>query len=117
MARAIRKPPRNRKIIWSAYGAADCGTVRTPRSGNKISGRSAVAARGIASVTQRVTMRTATAAVKRAAGGRISFRKGMARMAMKRNAPASMPKSERIKLFYLGIVRNVAICFSSGVFF
>ena len=23
MARAIRKPPRNKKIIWSAYGAAD----------------------------------------------------------------------------------------------
>jgi hypothetical protein len=61
-------------------------------------------------------MRTATAAVKRAAGGRISFRKGMARMAMKRNAPASKPKSERIKVFYSVIVRNVAIWFPPAYF-
>jgi hypothetical protein len=64
--RAMIKPPRNRKITGSAYGAADCCTVRIPRRGNATSGTSAVASRGIASVTQSVTIRATTAAVRRA---------------------------------------------------
>ena len=66
--------------------------VRTPRSGNKISGRSAVAAKRDCLGNPEGDHEDGNNSVNRVAGGRISFRKGMARMAMKRNAPASTAK-------------------------
>ncbi len=61
-ARAIRKPPRKRKITGLAYGAAVASSLATPRTGKSTIGRRAVTAIGSGSVTHQVPIRIPTAA-------------------------------------------------------
>jgi len=59
------KPPMNRKIRSLAYGAAASVMSSTPVIGNSISGSSAVAASGSASVTHHTAIRAPIATVAR----------------------------------------------------
>jgi hypothetical protein len=60
-ARAIIKPPRKRKIIGFAYGAAASRIFKTPNNGNTQSGIKEVTGIGTASATHQVTIQAATA--------------------------------------------------------
>jgi hypothetical protein len=69
IARAIRKPPRKRKISGFAYGTATRSNGRTPRSGSAAIGTRAVAARGNASVTHHAAISSAIPAAVQAGAG------------------------------------------------
>lgn len=60
-ASAIIKPPRKRKIMGFAYGAADARIFITPSKGKSISGRKDVTGMGTASDTHHVIIHAATA--------------------------------------------------------
>ena len=66
-ASAIRKPPMNKKMVADAYGAPTSLIVPTPASGKMISGSSAVAASGMASVIHHTPIKMVTAATVRMA--------------------------------------------------
>jgi hypothetical protein len=63
------KPPKKRKTIGSANGAAASAGLLTASEGNRITGTSAVTARGTASVTHHTAISTPTAATRHAVGG------------------------------------------------
>jgi hypothetical protein len=63
IAIAIRKPPRNKKIIELMYEDAISSDDKIPVSGKNINGINEVAASGIASVIQSIAIKTAIAAI------------------------------------------------------
>jgi hypothetical protein len=63
IARATIKPPIKRKITWLKYSAETSIPLIIPKRGNMATGKSAVIARGIASVIHQIAIRSATAAV------------------------------------------------------
>jgi hypothetical protein len=67
IASAIRKPPRKRKMIGFAKGAAVSRMSPSPSAGKRTSGSSAVAGIGIGSVIQKTAMRRAAPAVRQPA--------------------------------------------------
>jgi hypothetical protein len=64
MARAIMKPPMNRKMVLLTYSGAVSRPLRMPSMGNSTMGSRAVANRGMASVIHHAAMSTATAAIR-----------------------------------------------------
>ncbi len=87
MAIAIIKPPKKRKIIELADGAAELAIGATPSTGNKTTGKSAVAGMGIASLIHHVAIRRATAVVFHASGP-IPSGAGKSKTRIKSNGPA-----------------------------
>ena len=63
MARAIKKPPKNRKIKWLKYIAEMVFPSTTPNNGKSTTGSSAVAASGMASVIHQIAINIAIASV------------------------------------------------------
>ena len=63
MARAIIKPPMSRNTVEFMYCEATLLLSEIPNNGNKASGIRAVAAKGIASVIQKIDIMTAMAAI------------------------------------------------------
>lgn len=94
IAAAMRKPPRNRKMIGLEYATAVSSIEPTPRSGKSASGSRPVAGIGIASVIHRIAIAAPHAAVRqpvtsRPGGG------GSARSTTNASGAAMRPKRPR----------------------
>jgi hypothetical protein len=63
MARASINPPISRKTVEFMYWAATLLLAAIPRTGNNPNGNKAVAAKGMASVIQKIDIMIATAAI------------------------------------------------------
>ena len=108
IVRAIIKPPKKRKIVLLIYIGAVVLPFKMPKTGKRIMGSSAVAKRGIASVTHQVAISAVTAAIRVTAGLSGSKSKN-SRIVKNKKSPRYKPILWVVVLFILVLFAGIIV--------